>query len=222
MAFTDYYALLKIDQYATNTEIRRAYLKRCKEWHPDKNSSIDTTKMMQLINQAKDTLLDQSKRAAYNVEYNLYKSKSNTHKTTQTSAKSNQDHYTGENNEYQGAQRTQLNNERFTKLKKRVKLFKATDEYMYQLFQEQVERKSWSELTTICANWTQYSIEFLDLAVISLHEKYFVDIDSIYGLIKKQAVETELSEQSNKDWSKWILRILFWGLMASLANSHRR
>ncbi len=61
--------MLKISRFATHSDIRKAYLKRCKECHPDNNPGVDTTKIMQDINEAKSLLLDPVKRANFDNHY---------------------------------------------------------------------------------------------------------------------------------------------------------
>jgi hypothetical protein len=76
--FIDLYAELGLTQTATEAEIKRAYMERIKEVHPDKlqNASEQERKRAeqksQRLNQAKDTLLDPDKRLIYD---NLYREK---------------------------------------------------------------------------------------------------------------------------------------------------
>ncbi|MBN2614854.1 MAG: J domain-containing protein [Bacteroidales bacterium] len=64
----DYYAVLDIPRVATLSEIKEAYKKQALKWHPDLNSQ-DTTKKMQLINEAKEILLDPEAKRRYDIEY---------------------------------------------------------------------------------------------------------------------------------------------------------
>ncbi|MFQ3598698.1 MAG: DnaJ domain-containing protein [Chloroherpetonaceae bacterium] len=76
--FIDLYAELGLTQTATEAEIKRAYMERIKEVHPDKlqNASEQERKRAELksqrLNQAKETLLDADKRFSYD---NLYREK---------------------------------------------------------------------------------------------------------------------------------------------------
>jgi len=76
--FIDLYAELGLTQTATEAEIKRAYMERIKEVHPDKlqNASEQERKRAeqksQRLNQAKETLLDPDKRFSYD---NLYREK---------------------------------------------------------------------------------------------------------------------------------------------------
>lgn len=75
--FKDYYTLLKISQNATDEEISTAYRLQSLEWHPDRNPGLDTNKMMQEINEAKEVLLHPTRRKNYNQEYDIFKKNSN-------------------------------------------------------------------------------------------------------------------------------------------------
>jgi len=67
--FKDYYAILEISQNATFEEIRKAYKKQSKKWHPDKNIGEDVTSIMQDINEAYDVLKKFHKRQEYDIWY---------------------------------------------------------------------------------------------------------------------------------------------------------
>jgi len=62
------YSRLDISPNATETEIKKAYGKMSKQWHPDKNPDNieESTKKFQEINEAKEILLNPDKRAIYN------------------------------------------------------------------------------------------------------------------------------------------------------------
>jgi len=70
--FKDYYAILEVTQNATFEEIRKAYKKQSKKWHPDKNIGKDVTSIMQDINEAYDVLKDFYKRQEYDVWYSKF------------------------------------------------------------------------------------------------------------------------------------------------------
>lgn len=71
MQFTDYYKLLEIEHTSTLLEISTAYKKAAIKWHPDKNKH-DTTKMMQLVNEAKIILVNPESKTLYDQEYLIY------------------------------------------------------------------------------------------------------------------------------------------------------
>ena len=76
--FVDYYKLLGVNSNADEIEIKKAYRKMAKKYHPDLNHSDDIKRQNQLIikfQQIKDaynTLTNKAKRAKYDVEYKKY------------------------------------------------------------------------------------------------------------------------------------------------------
>ena len=81
--FKDYYQILEISQYASLSEIKEAYKIASKKWHPDVNQNIDTTQMMQDINEAYAILKDETKRARYDAEYiEFNRQKKNEHQSS--------------------------------------------------------------------------------------------------------------------------------------------
>lgn len=63
----NYYELLGVSQTASFEEIKLAYKKQMKKWHPDINKSTDAPSMAQKINKAKEILLDEEKRKNYDL-----------------------------------------------------------------------------------------------------------------------------------------------------------
>jgi curved DNA-binding protein CbpA len=61
----DYYQILGISREASEIEIRNAYRKLVKLYHPDKNSSAEAKNAILLINEAYETLSDPGKRLQY-------------------------------------------------------------------------------------------------------------------------------------------------------------
>ena len=61
-----YYALLGVTARASQEEIRSAYRKKAREFHPDVCNRFDADEMFKLINKAYTTLKDQKKRQEYN------------------------------------------------------------------------------------------------------------------------------------------------------------
>ncbi len=61
----NYYAILKLQKNASQEEIKKAYWKLAKEWHPDKNPSPNAHEKFIEINEAYLILSDPSKRSAF-------------------------------------------------------------------------------------------------------------------------------------------------------------
>jgi curved DNA-binding protein len=65
MDFKDYYSALGVDRTASDDDIRKAYRKLARKYHPDVSKEPDADKKMRDINEARDVLQDKEKRAAY-------------------------------------------------------------------------------------------------------------------------------------------------------------
>lgn len=61
----DFYELLGISMDSTKQEIKTAYREMVKKYHPDVNKSEDSNKIIRSLNEAKEVLLDDEKRKAY-------------------------------------------------------------------------------------------------------------------------------------------------------------
>ena len=69
MAFIDYYKILGIEKTASQEEIRKAYRKLAKRYHPDLNKENQEAKeRFQEINEANEILSDPEKRKKYDEE----------------------------------------------------------------------------------------------------------------------------------------------------------
>eukprot|EP00039_Didymoeca_costata_P024398 m.10189 g.10189 ORF g.10189 m.10189 type:complete len:391 (+) comp4217_c0_seq1:99-1271(+) len=65
----DYYEVLGVKRDASNPQIRKAYRKLAKEYHPDKNKGKpDAEKMFQAIAEAYEVLSDEDKRQIYDTQ----------------------------------------------------------------------------------------------------------------------------------------------------------
>lgn len=78
----NYYELLGVSQNASPEDIKAAYKKQMKKWHPDINKDEKAESMSIKINEAKDTLLNEEKRREYDLflkqkESEVYKKYSN-------------------------------------------------------------------------------------------------------------------------------------------------
>jgi len=66
MDFVDYYKVLGVDKSATETEIKSAYRKLARKYHPDLNpNDKEANKRFQQINEANEVLSDPEKRGKY-------------------------------------------------------------------------------------------------------------------------------------------------------------
>lgn len=66
MSKQDYYSVLGISRSANSQEIKKAYLKLAKQYHPDKNKDDPSAEQkFKNLSQAYDTLKDEQKRATY-------------------------------------------------------------------------------------------------------------------------------------------------------------
>lgn len=66
MAFIDYYKILEIDKSATEADIKKAYRKLARKYHPDVNPNDESAKSkFQEINEAHEVLSDPEKRKKY-------------------------------------------------------------------------------------------------------------------------------------------------------------
>lgn len=68
-SFTDYYGLLGVAPGADSAQIRRAFLRKAKQNHPDIGGSVEA---MRMINQAYKTLISPASRAAYDLLHSFH------------------------------------------------------------------------------------------------------------------------------------------------------
>src|SRR5215510_47673 len=66
MEYIDYYKVLGLDKNATQEEIKKAYRKLARQYHPDLNpNDKEAHKKFQQINEANEVLSDPEKRKKY-------------------------------------------------------------------------------------------------------------------------------------------------------------
>src|SRR5438067_12056966 len=66
MEFIDYYKVLGVDRSATQEDIKKAYRKLARKYHPDLNpNDKEAHKVFQQINEANEVLSDPDKRKKY-------------------------------------------------------------------------------------------------------------------------------------------------------------
>ena len=65
MEFKDYYKTLGVEKLATEQDIKKAFRKLARKYHPDVSKEADASARMSAINEANAVLSDPEKRAAY-------------------------------------------------------------------------------------------------------------------------------------------------------------
>lgn len=65
MEFKDYYKIMDVARTASQDDIRKAYRKLARKYHPDVSKEPDAEKRMRDLNEANDVLRDAEKRAEY-------------------------------------------------------------------------------------------------------------------------------------------------------------
>jgi curved DNA-binding protein len=65
MEFKDYYQVFGVDRDATQDDIKRAYRKLARKYHPDVSDEADSEELFKQVGEAYEVLKDPEKRAAY-------------------------------------------------------------------------------------------------------------------------------------------------------------
>src|SRR5256885_8908410 len=63
----DYYALLGVSRQATDEQIRSAYRKLARQYHPDVNSAPDAAERFKAVTEAYEVLTDPQRRQRYDM-----------------------------------------------------------------------------------------------------------------------------------------------------------
>ncbi|MEO6304070.1 MAG: J domain-containing protein [Bacteroidia bacterium] len=85
MEFIDYYKILELDKSANEAEIKKAYRKLARKYHPDLNpNDTDAKKKFQQINEANEVLSDPEKRKKYDQYGKDWKHADEAHKHQQS------------------------------------------------------------------------------------------------------------------------------------------
>ena len=71
--FKDYYAILEVSRHANHVELKKAYRKLAREYHPDTSTRPNATSRFQEINEAWQVLQDRNMRGLYNIRYDRFK-----------------------------------------------------------------------------------------------------------------------------------------------------
>ena len=65
MEFKDYYEIMGVDRDAGQDEIKRAYRRLARKYHPDVSKEADAEARFKEVGEAYEVLKDPEKRAAY-------------------------------------------------------------------------------------------------------------------------------------------------------------
>lgn len=102
MEFIDYYKILELNRDATESDIKKAYRKLARKYHPDLNPNDNAAKTkFQQINEANEVLSDPEKRRKYDQDGHNWKQREEAHRHQKEKAGQYQQQY-GAGGEGQG------------------------------------------------------------------------------------------------------------------------
>lgn len=103
MAYIDYYKVLGIQKEATSEDIKKAYRKLARKYHPDLNpNNSEAHKKFQEINEANEVLSDPEKRKKYD-KYGKDWKHSDSFEQAQNARQSRQHHYESNYDNFEGS-----------------------------------------------------------------------------------------------------------------------
>jgi len=100
MAQENLYSILEVSRDATQTEIKKSYLRQCKKYHPDLNGGKTNEEIIKKINNAYDILGDEAKRRNYDAELILEEMAHEHHTTYTKDDDEYEDEYDTDDEEY--------------------------------------------------------------------------------------------------------------------------
>ncbi|MEJ4086748.1 J domain-containing protein [Galbibacter orientalis] len=102
MEFIDYYKILEIDKSATTAEIKKAYRKQARKYHPDLNPNNKEAELkFKRLNEANEVLSDPEKRKKYD-EYGKDWQHAEEFEKAKTQQQSSQQYASGDSYSYSG------------------------------------------------------------------------------------------------------------------------
>ena len=104
MKYKDYYETLGIKREASDAEIKSAYRKLARKYHPDINKDADAIKIFKKISTSYETLSDPEKRKKYNILNGIFE---NQQANTKTSSQKAEENYREEKNRNSNPQQKQ-------------------------------------------------------------------------------------------------------------------
>ena len=137
----NYYELLGISINATEQEIKEAYHKQARKYHPDNNPGQDTTEMMQELTLAYNTLRNTSSRRQYDATLNHQQRTSTSYSTRYSSKTKNNNDFWSAVNEYMKQNQDVQKRMRRAQEEREERMRKAQQELEERMRKAQKERE---------------------------------------------------------------------------------